>query len=528
MLTKSIIPEKYEPLLKKWLPVLVFLLGMWYFCIRILGPGLEYIPGDFGDSRFINFLLEHGYQCAIGNSPEFWNAGFMYPFENTIAFSDNMLGTMPIYGFWRMFGVSQETSYQLWWMVICALNFWSAYFVVKKWFSRWDLAIIAAWIFAFTIFNLGQFSYVQMMIRFMVPIVLYSGAKMVDTSSIKHFGIFALGSVVQFYALIYTGFFLMYFSLLFIVIYAIFKKKYFFFVPLFKGKNLLYIGGISVVAMAAMAWLMLPYYEMSKYTGMRMYEDVIGFVPVIQSYFYVQESSYAWNILYHHGQPEVPNYWLHYIFPGMIPLVGLLSIPFLWIYWKLRRIQISPLTWALSITAFLVFVFFTRTYDGQSLYAILFKLPGMASIRIVNRFMHVEIFLIILVMVSYARRIPRAWALVILVLVIVDNSFTTENIIRSKKSEIVTRRQLTINQVQKGLKPEHKAFAIVDENEEFFITQIDAMTTINYVNLPTVNGYSSGCPGEFGTFFYYASQEGLNNWLEFSGVDPKTVLVIRR
>ena len=528
MSTKSIIPEKYEPSLQKWLPVLVFIFGMWYFCMRILGPSLQYIPGDFGDSRFINYLFEHGYQWAIGNNADFWNAGMMHPFKNTIAFSDNMLGTMPIYGFWRMFGISQETSYQLWWMVICALNFWSAYFVVKRWFNRWDLAIIAAWIFAFTIFNVGQFSYIQMIVRFMVPIVIYSGARMVETSSIKHLAIYTFGIVIQFYAVIYTGFFVLYFSLFFIVIYAIAKKKYFFFTPYFKGKNILYAAGIVGISMFLMGALMYPYYEMSKYTGMRTYDEVIGQVPVILSYLYVHESSYLWNILNIHCQPEIPNFWLHYTFPGMIPLIGLFSIPFLWIYWKIRRVQISPLTWALSITAFLVFLLYIRTYDGQSFYAIMFKFPGISSMRVVNRFMHVEIFLIIVLMISYAHRLPRKWAALLFLLVVLDNSFVSDSIIREKKSEVTARRELTITQVKSKLKPQHKAFAIIDENEAFFKTHIDAMAATNYLDIPTVNGYSSGCPGEFGTFFISTSQEGLDSWLEFSGVDPETVLVIRR
>ncbi|MFT5779405.1 MAG: hypothetical protein ACI837_002363, partial [Crocinitomicaceae bacterium] len=169
MTFKSIISPAYQNYLARVLPILVYLFGLWYFCLRILGPSFEFLPGDLGDSRFINYLLEHGYQWSAGNAPDFWSAGFMYPFENSVALSDNMLGTMPLYGFWRMFGISQETSYQLWWIVICSLNYWSAYYVMKRWFSRWDLAIIAAWIFAFTIFNLGQINYMQMVIRFMVP-----------------------------------------------------------------------------------------------------------------------------------------------------------------------------------------------------------------------------------------------------------------------------------------------------------------------------------------------------------------------
>ena len=252
-MNNSLTYKNYEPYLSKGLPIVIFLVGLWYFCFRILGFGLDYIPGDFGDSRYINYLLEHGYQWSMGNSPNFWSAGFMYPFENSLALSDNMLGTMPLYGIWRMFGLDQETSYQLWWVIICSLNYWSAYYVIKRWFNRWDLAIIVAWVFAFTVFNLGQMSYMQMMIRFMVPIVIYAGVKLVDTSSWKYLAIYAFGIVYQFYGVIYTGFFLMYFSFFLIVIYAIISKKYWFFVPLFKRNQIVYTAIVGFISIGTLA-----------------------------------------------------------------------------------------------------------------------------------------------------------------------------------------------------------------------------------------------------------------------------------
>lgn len=113
---------KSYQLIYKLSPLIAFVFGIWYFCIRILGYQFEYMPGDLGDSRFINYLLEHGYQWLKGDVDSFWDAGFMYPFKNTIALSDNMLGTLPIYSIWRVLGFSQETTYQLWWISICSLN----------------------------------------------------------------------------------------------------------------------------------------------------------------------------------------------------------------------------------------------------------------------------------------------------------------------------------------------------------------------------------------------------------------------
>ena len=47
------------------------------------------IPGDLGDARFNSVILEHLYQWVTGTAPKLWSPRFFYPFENTLAFSDN-------------------------------------------------------------------------------------------------------------------------------------------------------------------------------------------------------------------------------------------------------------------------------------------------------------------------------------------------------------------------------------------------------------------------------------------------------
>src|SRR5688572_2198182 len=105
----------------------LFFFGFYYYCIRVVGFHLEYTPGDYGDSRFINYVLEHGYKWLLGIEPDFWTANFMYPLENNIAISDSMGGVLPIYALFRFLGFDTENAYQLWWMSCSALNYICAY-----------------------------------------------------------------------------------------------------------------------------------------------------------------------------------------------------------------------------------------------------------------------------------------------------------------------------------------------------------------------------------------------------------------
>lgn len=510
------------------IPILAFLLGLWYFCFRILGVGLEFIPGDLGDSRFINYLLEHGYQWSTGSSPSFWNVGFMYPFENVLAFSDNMIGTMPFYGMWRLLGFTEETAYQLWWVIMCSLNYWSAYFVLKRWFHRWDLATIGALIFAFSIFNLGQLNYMQMMVRFMVPVVIYSGARMVEAPSWKYVAVFTFGIVYQFYGVIYTGFFLLYFSLFFIGMYAIVRKNPWFFLTLFRGRQLFPTLLTTFLAIACLSWLMIPYYQISSVSGLRMFDEVNDNIPVLQSYLYAPKSAFLWNSLGFNTSPNVPTPWLHYTFPGIIPLFALISIPFFWVYWKIRNVKVDRLVLAFSIVAFLIFLLLIRTSDGYTLYALIFKLPGMNSMRVLNRFMHVELFFLIFIVIALLRNVHKMWSIILFLLVILDNSFSAEKVIRSQKSNIAERRLETIALVRKNLTVTHEAYALVGGEKDVYIYQLDAMIASNSLNVPTINGYSSSNPPLFKAVFIHPTRESVSKWLKVNDLDCAKVLIVER
>lgn len=510
------------------LPVAFFFFGIWYFCIRILGYELEYIPGDFADSRFINYLLEHGSNWMWGKTGSFWDAQFMYPFQNTIAISDNMIGTMPIYALFRMIGASNETAYQLWWIVICSLNYWSAYIVLKRWFNRWDLAIIGAWIFAFSIFNLGQLNYLQMTIRFMVPIAIYAGAKWVETSKTKYFTIFALALVYQFYSVIYTGFFLFYFSIGFIFLYALITKRYFFFTSIFKRSQLKLTIPVIVLSLLAMGWLMLPYYEISKILGLRLYDEVKMNIPLWQSFLYPQESAHLWHAFSKWFKPEVEAWWIHHTFPGIIPLLGILAIPFVYIFKKMKASKLSPLTLVLMITTFIIFILYIRSSGGYTLYVLLFKLPGMNSIRVINRFMHVELFFVIAMLISLLVLTPKKYSVVFMFLVLLDNTFLPEKMVRRPKSELTARREITIQEVKKYDLTGKLAFAIVDSVDYHHAVHLDAMMASSNLGVPTVNGYSSSGPTEFSEYFNTGNYEGLKSWLAHNHIPIEKILIIYR
>jgi len=72
-----------------------------------MGKNLLFIPGDLGDARFNNYILEHFYQWITQKVPSYWSPQFFYPYPLTLAFSDNLLGSAPFYAMIRILGFSR-------------------------------------------------------------------------------------------------------------------------------------------------------------------------------------------------------------------------------------------------------------------------------------------------------------------------------------------------------------------------------------------------------------------------------------
>jgi len=518
---------KLNQIVNKTFPFIAFIIGIWYFCIRLLGYHFEYIPGDLGDSRFINYLLENGHYWLTGKVPSFWDAGFMYPFKNTIALSDNMLGTIPFYSIWRIFGFSPESSYQLWWVCICSLNYWCSYYVFRKWFGRSEIALILAWIFAFSIFNLGQLNYMQMIIRFMVPVVFYAVFQMLNTPSIKYFLIFCLGIVYQLYCVLYTGIYLFYFSVLFILVYYLISKKWKDLLFYFRKERVAYTFIIFLFSALTLLWLFIPYIKMSKIVGTLQYIEVEPNIPYIKSYLFPHESSKTWSFLFKIAKPEVPIWWLHYLFIGIIPFLTMVVSPLYFMYNWYKKIKTPMLLKAIIITSAIIILFHIRTKSGHSLYAILFSMPGISNIRVLTRFMNVEIFLLLIITGYFLAKIKSKYILLFILLVFTDNLFSPEHVPRKQKAALVKRKEILLTELVKCDLKKYKAVAYLDTTQECFIPNIDIMLVAQSIGINTVNGYSSYCPSGLIDFTKKNSEEGLYKWLTDQKISRDDILLIK-
>lgn len=209
----------------------------------------DLMPGDLGDCRFINYILEHGYlflkQVPIHSS--FWDLPMFYPTKNALSYSDFMLGGMFIYVPLRFLVKSPQTTLQIWLVLVCILNYFSMYLLLKILKFKDISAATGAFLFAFCLPRNIQICHLQLFTQFYSIFSLCAFCLLKrENSKIKNNILFLAGSVllvIQLYTSYYLGWFMVFGLVVASCIFLCFKQtrsKFIDFIKFYKKELFIY------------------------------------------------------------------------------------------------------------------------------------------------------------------------------------------------------------------------------------------------------------------------------------------------
>ncbi len=505
----------------------VLIFGLLAVPLSLTQLDLSYFPGDLGDARFNLYLLEHGYQYLQGMHTWYWNAPFMYPVENVILLSDNLLGTVPIYSVFRCVGFSTLTSFQLWFITLFALNYSAAFLLCRYLVKDWRSAALAAYIFAFSLAIQSQMTHAQVFARFFIPLSILGILKFTETYKTKHF-LLAIGSWVgQLYCGIYLGL-LSIIPLALCSALLLFRNPRILWLQIAKWRWWAVIVTITAINIFAVYKLMWPYYERSKLLLPTPFTEVFDSLPRPISYFFAKAGSLCWSILDDSGNYLTAS-WDQQLFPGgMAILMAALFI-------VITFVRNKPKKWnsiILAIAGIITFSAFLRIGDF-SLYGYIYNIPGFASMRALHRIIGILLIFLAIPVAYSAHWILRLFKnksqyifYLLLALLVVDNFVPAKNTYRTQKS-IAESRVDGLQEKMKNLMPG----TIISYEPEFrdldFAVQIDAMLATQSLHLIAVNGYSATSPGTFTPYVLSPNKESREYWLQTEGVDPNLPVVVK-
>jgi len=511
------------------------LLGLYFIAMNITGKSFTELPGDLGDSRFTNYLLEHSHQYFKGQVTNFWDAGFMVPESNIVTYSENMVGSAPFYSMFRIAGYDRETSFQAWFLVIIILNYTFCYFFLKKLFKNPYAAVLGAMVFAFSMALQSQMGHPQTFPRFSIPLAFWMGILFLEKMKPLYFFLALFFVVYTLYCCIYTGLMLAVPVGLLIITGLVYQWKL---LPE-KCKNYRWSGAMVlsiILNILIVLPLMLPYRQRGNEAGFNNYEGIFSNILTIKSYFFSQSGSLFWDFLRETGI-EIPGWWDHQIFAGGVATICMFLF-MLFVILKLinkkilSKLPLERTSLVFFITALLCFFLFLRIGDF-SLYKQVMKLPGFASMRAIQRIINIElIFFAIATAFVFSIVLKRKNWLAALLFVIFAGLITADNYYKWGAPYNTTKElaQSRVNKLQEKMKDipagAHVSYEPADSTDRNIYCQVDAMLAAQALHLKTVNGYTGTSPGGYGRFWEELSKEGREEWFKAKNFRPDTVYII--
>lgn len=519
----------------KLLMLIGLTVGLCLFTFQIIGIDFTYYPGDLVDGRLNLFFLEHVYSYLCGNVKYFWDVPFMYPEKNVLAYSDNLIGSSPIYILFRLLQLNSHHSYQLWYLAVTSLNYICAYYFLNYLFKNNKAAVLGAFVFAFSLALQSQLTHSQTFPRFAIPMAFLAALKFKENLNLKYLLYALLWVVYQVYCVVYLGLMLaiplgIYLGL--ILFNAIFIEKK---IQL-NLRWVIKLGFLGLFILSLLILLMFHYLKRRNHAEYAHYLAVIDSVPTLTSYFYSQFGSLLWDSLSRVGEKN-KAWWDHQLFSGLITTVCFLT-GFIIVVWKLIKNKFNIFkfdsTLQLIFVGLLLFLIYFRIQQ-YSPYIAVYYLPGFSAMRSMTRIINIELlFFSICVAYTYTR-FNTSNALKnnilfygILSLLCIDNYFKPEH---SHRTEIsVSMNRLTI--LDKACKKLSPNSIISYEPESIDVKEgkaihLDAMLVAQKFGLRCLNGYTGNCSSAFKNYMNYPSTENRKTWLKENLLFADTLYIIR-
>lgn len=487
---------------------IIFLLGLWLVILRPLGAQLELVPGDLGDARFNNYVLEHFYRWISGLTKDYWNAPFFYPFPQAISFSDNLLGSAPFYALFRSIGIDRIAAFQGWYILGCVLNFSAAGYVLWKSGFK-PLAIgMGAFFFAFGLPLLAQENHAQLVYRFCIPLACYSLWQFYRVPQLRKLA-FLMGWLVwQFYLTIYMGIFLILLIIVLVVLLPWFAPAETLKMRLLvwwrclrdswqhakRAERIMTSITIIILGIGLLIQAGSYYRVVEGYGFTRHWAEVSSMLPRLESYL-LADNSKIWKAtagLF----STLPMRWEHQLFPGLVVMLIVLA----GIVYRFHNDN-EKLAW-LHISAGLVLVVLTLEVNGFSIYWLIWHLPGMNSLRAITRVMLVVMWPLSLFMAWSIDGLIHQWSqkrrYLVVPVYLLAGLLVAESVFYShytfSKADAQKRLETLHQEIPETIPSDPVLFVAMKPEEPFWATEIDAMLLSQQLGWPTINGYSGNFP----------------------------------
>ena len=369
------------------------------------------MPGNAGDASLSNYILEH-FWLWINQIPQhqsFWNMPFYYPNQNTLAYSDVMLGGAFIYVPIRLFIKNPFTAFQVWMILLCSLNYTAFYFLLRR--LKYDTlpAAIGAFIFSFGIMRYFKMNHPNYYIQYPMILSLISISYLKQHRHLAFASFFAFLSL-QFWSVYTLGYFFCFITFLGFIISLFFKQTRdltISFLKEYKREILLY-GIFFTFSLYPLAW----HYLMLGCT--RRWDEV--FYHITDASIWFRNISFLDNVVL----KFYPVITEHEEICGGIGLFTTV-IAFLGL-WKLEKYR-KPI----FITLLSLMLLCVKYADVSPWYLIYRYVPGADGMRVISRIYFIFLVFYCLGIAEFFKNINKKSLIILCLLLLLIEQLPTSN-----------------------------------------------------------------------------------------------------
>ena len=188
---------------------LLLLVGLGSTFRPTLGSGFALVQTDAGDTLLNHYVLEHSWLWLTGaaNHRDLWSPPFFAPAQGVLAYSENLLGSAPLYWAWRAF-LPPVPAFGCWMLAAAALDFAACLVALRRFRVDFRLAALGAYVFAFGMAHTVQLGHQQLLARWMTPLALVAWWRFTRRPQPGRLAVALAWTAWQMLACVYMGWFL--------------------------------------------------------------------------------------------------------------------------------------------------------------------------------------------------------------------------------------------------------------------------------------------------------------------------------
>ncbi|MEO8259635.1 MAG: discoidin domain-containing protein [Acidobacteriota bacterium] len=351
----------------------------------------DVLPHDLGDPGLNAWIIWWNAQ-AVPLTERWWNAPIFFPSSGTLAFSESLLGLLPITAPIQWLGGSPITAYNVAFLLTFPLSALAAHALVARLTGRHDAALIAGLIYGFNPFRIAHFPQIQVMTSYWMPLALLGLHVYVESGRRRWLVLFGAAWLMQ---ALSNGYYLLFFPVLVALWLAWFTLQR------ASARRLGVIVLAWVVASLPLVPLLWRYRRIhAAFSFQRGAGEINVFGADVSSLLDASPLLRFWRLDRFH-QPEGE------LFPGFtaIALVALLLIHWLWTSKPESRV---PRTCAVLLSAAVIFIGIALSALLVGPWAVTVGGSTLLSVRVVSKPLSIGVLLLILAL-ALEPRIASAW-----------------------------------------------------------------------------------------------------------------------